>query len=150
VLLAMIHPVPEKGGRGKKKTMDETSTLFSPKRLQLARTVLAQSPDLAQAVLAGSKSIDAAYEEATNAKQPLDAQVAGKVRRKVARSKKVAVLTAHSDCDPEAAKMTEGIELPMPDFDRLAKFKRRIVEREAVWVCEQLELAWSALRDRGR
>jgi hypothetical protein len=46
--LAMIHPVPEKGGRGKKKTMDETSTLFSPKRLQLARTVLAHSPDLAQ------------------------------------------------------------------------------------------------------
>jgi hypothetical protein len=42
--------------------------------------------------------------------------------------------------------MTKGIELPMPDFDRLAKFKRRIVEREAVWVCEQLELAWGALR----
>jgi hypothetical protein len=38
----------------------------------------------------------------------------------------------------------------MQDFDRLAKFKRRTVEREAVWVCEQLELAWCALRDRGR
>ena len=90
--VAMIYPVPEKGGRGKKKTMDETSTLFSPKRLQLARTVLAHSPDLAQAVLAGSKSLDAAYDEARKAKQPLDAQVAGNVRRKVARSKKVAVL----------------------------------------------------------
>jgi hypothetical protein len=45
---------------------------------------------------------------------------------------------------------TEGIELQMPDFNRLAKFKRRIVEREAVWVCEQLELAGSALHDRGR
>jgi ParB-like nuclease domain len=54
--VAMVYPVPEQGGRGKKKTMDETSTLFSPKRLQLARTVLAHSPDLAQAVLAGSKS----------------------------------------------------------------------------------------------
>jgi ParB-like chromosome segregation protein Spo0J len=90
--LAMIYPMPEKGGRGKKKTMDETSTLFSPKRLQLARTVLAHSPDLAQAVLAGSKSLDGAYGEARKAKQPLDAQVAGNVRRKVARSKKFAVL----------------------------------------------------------
>jgi hypothetical protein len=84
--------VPEKGGRGKKKTMDETSTLFSPKRLQLARTVLAHSPDLAQAVLAGSKSLDGACDEVRKAKQPLDSQVAGNVRRKVARSKKVAVL----------------------------------------------------------
>jgi ParB-like chromosome segregation protein Spo0J len=90
--VAMIYPVPEKGGRGKKKTMDETSTLFSPKRLQLARTVLAHSSDLAQAVLAGSKFLDAAYDEARKAKQLLDAQVAGNVRRKVARSKKVAVL----------------------------------------------------------
>ena len=79
--LAIIHPVPEKGGRGKKKTMDETSTLFSPKRLQLARTVLAHSPDLAQAVLAGSKFLDAAYDEAKKAKQPLNAKVAAKTRR---------------------------------------------------------------------
>jgi hypothetical protein len=86
--MAMIYRVLEKGGRGKKKTMDETSTLFSPKRLQLARTVLAHSPDLAQAVLAGSMVLDAAYDEARKAKQLLDAQVAGNVRRKVARSKK--------------------------------------------------------------
>ena len=66
--VAMIYPVPEKGGRGKKKTMDETSTLFSPKRLQLARTVLAHSSDLAQAVLAGSKFLDAAYDEARKAR----------------------------------------------------------------------------------
>jgi hypothetical protein len=69
------------------------------------------------------------------------------------RGETVTAITAHSACDSEAAKMTdgtEGIELPMPDFDRLAKFKRRTVDREAVWVCEQLQLAWSALRDRGR
>jgi ParB-like chromosome segregation protein Spo0J len=188
--MAMIYPAPEKGGRGKKKTMDETSTLFSPKRLQLARTVLAYSSDLAQAVLAGSKFLDAAYDEAKKAKQLLDAQVAGNARRKVARSKKVVVLrgivgtsheidalakppaveqhslaeaakqdekvsaiTAHSACDPEAPEMsagTEEIELPMQDFDRLAKFKRRTVDREVLWVAEQLELAWCALRDRAR
>jgi ParB-like nuclease domain len=120
--VAMIYPVPEKGGRGKKKTMDETSTLFSPKRLQLARTVLAQSPDLAQAVLAGSKLLDAAYDEARKAKKPPDAQVPGKVRRKEARSKKVpkrseklSAITPHSACDPEdhpeTSDGTEEIEL---------------------------------------
>jgi hypothetical protein len=58
-----------------------------------------------------------------------------------------------SASDPEAPKMsvgTEEIELPMQDFDRLAKFKRRTVDRDAVWVAEQLELSWCALRDRGR
>jgi hypothetical protein len=133
--LAMIYPVPEKGGRGKKKTMDETSTLFSPKRLQLARTVLAHSPDLAQAVLAGSMFLDAAYDEARTAKKLLDAQVGGNVRRKVARSKKVAAprgiigtshetdalaklpateqhsaITAHSACDSEEPKTSDGTE----------------------------------------
>jgi hypothetical protein len=32
------------------------------------------------------------------------------------------------------------------DLDRLAKFKRRTLDPEAIWVCEQLELAWEALR----
>jgi len=180
--LAMISPMPEKGGRGKKKTMDETSTLFSPKRLQLARTVLAHSPDLAQAVLAGSKSLDGAYDEARKAKQPLDAQVAGNVQRKVARSKKVAVLpgkgreidalaklpaekqrslaeaaetsekiaiaapSAHDPGDSKISNGTEKIGLAMQDFDRLATFKRRTLDSEAIWICEQLELAWQALR----
>jgi ParB-like chromosome segregation protein Spo0J len=124
--VAMIYPVPEKGGRGKKKTMDETSTLFSPKRLQLARTVLAHSPDLAQAVLAGSKLLDAAYDEARKAKPVVDAQVPGNVRRKVARPKKVAAeaakrpekvsaITPHSarnpEYHPETSDGTEEIEL---------------------------------------
>jgi hypothetical protein len=157
--VAMIYPAPQKGGRGKKKTMDETSTLFSPKRLQLARTVLAYSSDLAQAVLDGSKFLDAAYDEAKKAKQQLDAQV-GEQKVAVLRGivgtsheprgrkqdEKVSAITAHSACDPEAPKMSDGTE----DFDRLAKFKRRAVDREAVWVAEQLELAWCALRDRGR
>jgi hypothetical protein len=69
------------------------------------------------------------------------------------QDEKVSAITAHSACDPEAPKMSDGteeIEVPMQDFDRLAKFKRRAVDSEAVWVVEQLELAWCALRDRGR
>jgi hypothetical protein len=185
--VAVVYPVPEKGGKGKRSRiqegLDEPRKTFQ-NRLSQARIVFAYSPDLARAVLAGSKSLDAAYEEARKAE--LDIQVASNVRRKVARSEKVAVLrgivgssheidalakppaveqhslaeaekvsaiTAHRACDPEAPKMSDGteeIEVPMQDFDRLAKFKRRAVDSEAVWVVEQLELAWCALRDRGR
>jgi hypothetical protein len=42
--LAMVYPEPEKGGRGKQKTVDETSTLFSAKRLQLAQDVMSGKP----------------------------------------------------------------------------------------------------------
>ena len=108
--VAMIYPVPEKGGRGKKKTVDETSTLFGSKRLQLARTVLAHSPDLAQAVLAGFKSLDGAYTEARKAKQPLHAQVVGNVRRKVARFKKVAVLPGIACTSPEKGSEIDALE----------------------------------------
>jgi ParB-like chromosome segregation protein Spo0J len=144
--LAMIYPVPEKGGRGKKKTMDETSTLFSPKRLQLARTVLAHSPDLAQAVFAGSKLLDAAYAEARKAKHP-----PGNVRRKVARSKKVATesanggekvsaITPHSACDPEdhpeTSDGTEEIELGKV-IARLRRAQPR--NADTMRICDALE-----------
>jgi ParB-like chromosome segregation protein Spo0J len=85
--VAMVYPVPEKGGKGKRSRiqegLDEPRKTFQ-NRLSQARTVLAHSPDLAQSVLAGSKLLDAAYDEARKAKQP-----PGNVRRKVARSKKV-------------------------------------------------------------
>jgi hypothetical protein len=48
--LAFAYPEPEKGGRGKKKTVEISST-FSSKRLQQARQVLKHSRDLALAVL---------------------------------------------------------------------------------------------------
>jgi hypothetical protein len=44
------YPEPEKGGRGKKKTVEISST-FSRKRLQQARRVLHHSRELALAVL---------------------------------------------------------------------------------------------------
>ena len=54
---------------------------------------------------------------------------------------------------PEAAKKgcsigPENRELSdvLHDRERLARFKRLMVHPEAIWVCEQLELAWEALR----
>jgi ParB-like nuclease domain len=82
--VAMVYPVPEKGGKGKRSRiqegLDEPRKTFQ-NRLSQARIVFAYSPDLAQAVLAGSKFLDAAYDEAKKAKQPLNAKVAAKTRR---------------------------------------------------------------------
>src|SRR5271169_5007028 len=61
--------------------MGQTKTNFSGARLSQARTVLACSPDLALAVLAGTKPLDAAYGEAKKAKQQLDGKGVAKSRR---------------------------------------------------------------------
>ncbi len=58
--VAMIHPEPEKGGRGKKVT---EAVGFSTQRLSYARTVLKSSPESADAVLSGEMSLDAAYQQ---------------------------------------------------------------------------------------
>ena len=59
MVVAMIYPEPEKGGRGKKAV---ETTGFSPERLSHARTVFRSAPDLAAEVVAGRTSLDAAYE----------------------------------------------------------------------------------------
>jgi hypothetical protein len=48
--------------------LDEPRKTFQ-NRLSQARIVFAYSPDLAQAVLAGSKFLDAAYDDAKKAKR---------------------------------------------------------------------------------
>jgi hypothetical protein len=53
------------------------------------------------------------------------------------RGEQVSAITARSARDRD--------RLAMQDLDRLVKFKRRTVDPDAIWVCEQLESAWSAL-----
>ena len=61
---AMIYPEPEKGGRGKKSAVNPLGAKqFSAERLSLARAVLRQSRPLAEAVMAGSKTLDEAHAE---------------------------------------------------------------------------------------
>jgi hypothetical protein len=82
--VAMVYPEPEKTTHGKKsktKLLLETKTNFSGARLSQARTVLACSTDLARAVLAGAKALDAAYGEVKKAKQQLDGEGVAKSRR---------------------------------------------------------------------
>ena len=105
--VAMVYPVPEKGGKGKRSRiqegLDEPRKTFQ-NRLSQARIVFAYSPDLAQAVLAGSKFLDAAYDEAKKAKQPLNAKVGAKTRR-AANTRRGMTMS-----EPEVGNGTGGIQ----------------------------------------
>jgi hypothetical protein len=125
--VAMVYPVPEKGGKGKRSRiqegLDEPRKTFQ-NRLSQARIVLAHSSDLGQAVLAGSKNLDAAYDEARTAKQPLDAKVDGNVRRKVARSKNVRPRSACTS--PDQGRETDALtEPPATEHRSLAEAAQR-------------------------
>ena len=68
--LALIYPEPEKGGRGKKSEARNStvSVGFSQTRLNVARSVLRHSPDLAGRVVKGSVSLDDALAKVEEAK----------------------------------------------------------------------------------
>ncbi len=91
--MAIIHPEPEKGGRGKKSSV--TEGFISSERLSLARTLIAHAADLADNVLAGTTSLDAAYEVARE--------------RKNAAASKQAQIDKLRESHPELAdKVVEG------------------------------------------
>lgn len=75
MLLALLYPEPEKGGRGNKGKASETAG-FSATRLKQARTVLAFSPELALAVRDGTKKLDEALVEVKTARDALTSEEA--------------------------------------------------------------------------
>ena len=77
--LALLYPEPEKGGRGKKGKATETVG-FSQQRLREARSVLAYSPDLADAVRDGTKKLDEALAEVKKARDALTSDEAMRTR----------------------------------------------------------------------
>ena len=96
--MAMIYPVPEKGGRGKnrKKTLP-----FSKMRLSQARTVLRHSQALAEDVVAKRTSLDEALktvEAEQRAGQSID--------------EKMAELRAHA---PDIADLVDEERLPLAE-----------------------------------
>jgi hypothetical protein len=132
---------------------DAFSTDVAKKTGQTARNVrrkVARSKKVAVLPKIVGTSLDKGREIDALAKLPAAEQRS--LAEAAKKGEKVSAVIALNACDPEA-NMSDGreeIELPMQDFDRLAKFKRRTVDREALWVAEQLELAWCALRDIGR
>lgn len=113
--VAMIYPEPEsKGSRSGKTTNILATEMFAGSRLSSARMVLAIAPDLAPNVLAGTVSLDAAYETA-------------KQRKRAAASdeEKIAYLRErHPDL---AAQVTDG-EKTLADAE--AEAKQRDAQRE--------------------
>ena len=71
MLTAILFPEPEKGGRGKKSAaVNSTETGgFSPQRVSAARSVLRHSRDLADSVVKGSISLDAALAQVEELRQ---------------------------------------------------------------------------------
>lgn len=67
---AMIYPVAPRGRGKKDEAKPAAAAGFSERRLRDARAVLAHSPPIAAAVLAGSKSLDEAYNEVKIAGRP--------------------------------------------------------------------------------
>jgi hypothetical protein len=67
---AMLSPEPGRGGRGKKNS--KLNLEFSIQYISQARTVLKWTPEIAAAVLAGTKPLNEAYEEAKALKERAD------------------------------------------------------------------------------
>jgi hypothetical protein len=79
---AMIYPEPEKGGRGKKSAVLNSAETagFSSRRLNVARSVLRHSQDLAKAVLKGSISLDDALGQVEELRQQANSSDAKRAR----------------------------------------------------------------------
>jgi ParB-like nuclease domain len=82
MLVAMMYPEPAKTKRKGAGSLEPKELGISGGRLSQARTVLAHSTDLARAVVAGSKVLDAAYDEAKNAKGAAKTGRAVNIRRR--------------------------------------------------------------------
>ena len=80
------------------------------------------------------------------AKLPVEKQRSLAEAAKTSEKVDISAPNAHDPEDPEMSNGTEKIGLAMQGLDRLATFKRRTLYSEAIWICEQLELAWQALR----
>lgn len=85
MVVAMMYPEPAKTKRKGSGSLEPKELGISGARLSQARTVLACSTDLAHAVIAGSKALDAAYDDAKKAKRQVDAGDAAKTRREARR-----------------------------------------------------------------
>lgn len=114
---AFVYPeTTERGGRGKKKTLPVPEG-FSPQRLSEARLILRHSRVLAEAVIAGSKTLDAAVTEVRTEQNAADA-----IEEKMVRLQREA-----SDL---AALVTEGRMNVADAFAAFQDRKKRI--REAI------------------
>lgn len=68
MVVATQYPKVPKVGRGQKVSATETFPMVSSGKLSMARTILEYAAELVDAVIAGGKSLDAAYAEALDRK----------------------------------------------------------------------------------
>jgi ParB-like nuclease domain len=133
--VAMMYPEPAKTKRKGSGSLEPKELGISGARLSQARTVLACSTDLARAVIAGSKALDAAYDEAKKAKRQVDAEDAAKTRRE-ARRRRMKQSAGGPGDSPEvtrdkAFKRQAGEALRLAHENELAPMNPKVVIRAA-------------------
>jgi len=76
MVVAKAYPKSDERGRGKKSAATAHFPMVKPRRLEEARTVLRYAGELADAVIAGTTSLDQAYEIAGERKQAAQSDAA--------------------------------------------------------------------------
>lgn len=115
--LAMVYPEPEKGGRGKEGKLAKSLGEFSGESVRQARAVLAHSPDLARAVVAGAERLSLAYEEVRPDRGESVTEVAREAPAQPARSRK-ADLPSYKP-EPQATQAELAKHDNMLDLDKV-------------------------------
>jgi hypothetical protein len=133
----MIHPVPEKGGRGKVSAAKTAEKLggFSNDRLNQARTVLRWAPELADNVLSGAESLDRAYAIAGDRKLRAEGV---QMRLKKLRA-----------IDPDLADKVVEDQLSLEDAEGAARARRENerASRQGTYDCNEQMQHWTFLTD---
>jgi hypothetical protein len=116
MIVAFAYPEPEKGGRGKRGNLLETSG-FSRQRLGQARQVLRHSKELAEAVLNDTIKLDKAIERMVEQKREMESIEA-----------KLEILRKDA---PDLAELVNDERLNLPEaYASLEERKRIAVEEE--------------------
>jgi ParB-like chromosome segregation protein Spo0J len=146
---------PGKAGGGKKAKTAKLATFArdTATKIRASRRSVERDATRAKRVVVLGEIVDTLLDKGAEidalAKLPESEQRS--IAEAAKRGEQVSAISACKACDAEAAKIRDGtqdVELTIQNLDRLATFKGRTIDPEAVWVCEQLELAWCALRRR--
>jgi ParB-like chromosome segregation protein Spo0J len=161
-LYEKVHPETMHGAVGRRGKRSQNATSFEPvdafiddtaKKTGKHRATIARKAARAKKVpvlpdIVGT-SLDEGAQIDALAKLPVEKQRS--LAEAAKRGEQVSAISARNACDAEALKISDGtqdIEFTIQNLDRLARFKGRTIDPEAVWVCEQLELGWHALRSQ--
>ena len=126
MLLAVRFPEPPKGGRGRKETLIDTTTV-SASRVTYARAVLKFCPEMVPLVIDGSMGLDEAYREANRLRV---ANLTESERRENEARQHDARFKAISERYPDIAELVKDEKLTLDAAEREAEIRDEGIEQE--------------------